>query len=116
MENLPKKLIPGIAIFIVIIIFISKSTVTISSGQAGVLFRTFGEGVVTDKPAMGEGFHLVLPWNKVFVYEVRQQELTEQMKVLSSNGLEIQLDASIWFQPEFDKLGMLHQKKGENYI
>lgn len=116
MENLPKKLIPGIALFIVIVIFISKSTVTISSGQAGVLFRTFGEGVVTDKPALGEGFHFVLPWNKVFKYEVRQQEISERMKVLSSNGLEIEVDASVWFQPEFDKLGLLHQKRGENYI
>ena len=105
----------GILVVIGIILF-SKSTVTIKSGQAGVLYKTFGGGVVTDEPALGEGFQLVAPWNKVFVYEVRQQEIFEKMQVLSSNGLEIQLEASAWFQPQTDKIGSLHQEKGENYI
>jgi regulator of protease activity HflC (stomatin/prohibitin superfamily) len=58
----------------------------------------------------------VAPWNKVIVYEVRQQELFEKMQVLSSNGLEIQLDGSAWFQPQYENLGLLHQEKGENYV
>ena len=38
------------------------------------------------------------------------------MQVLSSNGLEIQLEASAWFQPQTENIGLLHQEKGENYI
>ena len=64
---------------------------------------------------MGEGFHLVFPWNKVFIYEVRQQEVFEKMDVLSSNGLDIKLEASAWFQPKYDDLGKLHQEKSEAY-
>lgn len=116
MEKLPKIALPFIILAVVIIIIISKSAVNISSGQAGVLFKRFGGGVVTDKPAMGEGFHIVAPWNDVFVYEVRQQSLEESMKVLSSNGLDIRLDASIWFRPEEGKIGKLHQERGEKYI
>ncbi|MDP5082531.1 MAG: prohibitin family protein, partial [Winogradskyella sp.] len=93
-----------------------KSAVTIDSGEAGVLFETFGEGVVIDEPPMGEGFHIVAPWNKVYVYEVRQQELFEKMKVLSSNGLEIQIDASAWYEPVYNNLGNLHQSLGQNYL
>jgi regulator of protease activity HflC (stomatin/prohibitin superfamily) len=37
------------------------------------------------------------------------------MNVLSSNGLEIKLEASAWFQPNQDELGKLHQEKGVNY-
>ena len=37
------------------------------------------------------------------------------MQVLSSNGLEIKLDASAWFQPEYESLGKLHQEKSELY-
>ena len=85
MERLPKYVLPGILGFFVLIILISKSAITIGSGQAGVLYRTFGGGVVTDEGPLGEGFHIVAPWNRVFVYEVRQQELFEKMKVLSSN-------------------------------
>ncbi|MAT89468.1 MAG: peptidase [Flavobacteriaceae bacterium] len=116
MERLPKIGIPIIIIAILVIIAFAKSAVTIGSGEAGVLYKTFGGGVVTDEPPLGEGFHLIAPWNDVIVYEVRQQELYEQMKVLSSNGLEIKIDASAWFQPVYGDLGRLHQNLGENYL
>ena len=38
------------------------------------------------------------------------------MQVLSSNGLEISLDVSMLYQPKYDKLGLLHQTKGINYL
>jgi regulator of protease activity HflC (stomatin/prohibitin superfamily) len=116
MERLPKYLLPGLLGFFVLVILISKSAITIGSGQAGVLYKTFGGGVVTDESPLGEGFHIVAPWNRVFVYEVRQQELFEKMKVLSSNGLEIQIDASAWFHPAYESLGKLHQEKSEQYV
>ncbi len=116
MEKLPKIGIPVIIILIILIVVIAKSAVTIGSGEAGVLYKTFSGGVVTDEPPLGEGFHLVAPWNKVYIYEVRQQELFEQMKVLSSNGLEIQIDASAWFLPVYNDLGKLHQTLGEGYL
>lgn len=116
MEKLPKIALPAIIIVIALIILLAKSAVTIGSGEAGVLYKTFDNGVVTDQPPLGEGFHVIAPWNKVIVYEVRQQELFEKMKVLSSNGLEIQIDASAWYQPVYNDLGNLHQTLGENYL
>ena len=115
MEKLPKIALPAIIAAIVLIILLAKSAVTIQSGQAGVLYKTFGGGVVTDEPALGEGFHVIAPWNKVFIYEVRQQEILDKMSVLSSNGLDIKLEASVWFQPTYETLGKLHQEKGEMY-
>ena len=114
--QLPKSLMPLILLGIVLIIFLSKSTVTIDAGEAGVLWKRFDGGVVTDDAAMGEGFHLVAPWNNVVVYEVRQQELFEKMKVLSSKGLDIILEVSAWYVPQGENLGKLHQEKGENYL
>ncbi|MDH3323658.1 MAG: prohibitin family protein, partial [Flavobacteriaceae bacterium] len=112
----PKGILPLVFLGIIAIIFISKSTVTLEAGEAGVLWKRFGGGVVTDQPPLGEGFHFVAPWNNVIVYEVRQQELTEKMKVLSSNGLDIQLEATAWYQPITTELGKLHQTKGQNYL
>ena len=77
--QLPKTLMPLILGGIVLIIFLSKSTVTIDAGEAGVLWKRFDGGVVTDQPPLGEGFHIVAPWNTVIVYEVRQQELYEMV-------------------------------------
>ena len=116
MEKLPKIGLPILIGIIILVIVVAKSAVTIDSGEAGVLFETFGEGVVTDEPPMGEGFHIVAPWNKVYVYEVRQQGLFEKMKVLSSNGLEIQIDASAWYEPVYNQLGNLHQSLGQDYL
>ncbi len=110
-----KILLPTILGIMALIFFISKSTVTIDSGEAGVIYRTFAGGVDTTK-TLGEGFHFIAPWNKVIVYEVRQQEVFEQMSVLSSNGLEIALDISAWYQPVYDQLGLLHKTKGEHYL
>lgn len=114
--QLPKAILPIIFLVIIAIILFSKSFVTIDAGHAGVLWKRFGQGVVTDQPPMGEGFHIVAPWNKVYDYEVRQQEVFEKMDVLSSNGLDIKLDASTWFQPKYESLGKLHQEKSEQYI
>ncbi|MFD2550910.1 prohibitin family protein [Bizionia sediminis] len=115
MEKLPKIGLPIIIVLIVVIVLISKSAITVGSGEAGVLYKTFDNGVVTDQPPLGEGFHIVAPWNRVYIYEVRQQELVERMNVLSSNGLDIKLEASVWFQPAYENLGKLHQEKSEMY-
>jgi len=73
MQKLPKIGLPVILLVVVLLIFISKSSINIGYGEAGVLFKTFAGGVVTDNPPLGEGFHVIAPWNKVYVYNVKQQ-------------------------------------------
>lgn len=104
-----------VAIVIFLVIFWSRMTVTINSGEAGVLFRTLTNGVDTER-TYGEGFHFLAPWNKMIVYNVRQQEIAEEMNVLSSNGLEIKADVSAWYRPNYSKLGFLHQQIGKAYL
>ncbi|NCA86455.1 MAG: prohibitin family protein [Clostridia bacterium] len=112
-----KKIIPIAIVIVVVIVLIafgSRMTTTIEAGHAGVLFRTFGNGIDTER-TYGEGFHLLAPWNKMYVYETRQQEVAETMNVLSSNGLEISADVSVWYLPTYDEIGLLHSKIGLNY-
>ena len=113
-----KKIIPVAIVIVAIIVLIafwSRMTITIDAGNGGVLFKTFGGGLDTET-TYGEGFHFLAPWNKMYVYEVRQQEVAEDMNVLSSNGLEISVDVSIWYQPNYPQLGLLHSKIGQNYL
>ena len=65
MQNLPKIGLPIVALAFVIIIFVSKASINIGYGEAGVLFKTFGGGVVTDEPPINEGFHIIAPMNQV---------------------------------------------------
>ena len=120
-ENFPefkinKGLVGSVVLLIIVVVFLFKSAVTINAGESGVLFKTFGGGVETDAPALGEGFHIIAPWNSVFIYKVRQQSISAEMSVLSVNGLEVKVDGTIWFKPDVFKLGNLHQEKGQNYI
>ncbi len=117
MEKLPKLGLPLTILIIVGVIFISKSYVNIPYGEAGVVWKRFGGGTVIDEPPLGEGFRFIAPWNRVYTYNIKQQEEFESgMRVLSSNGLEISLDVSVLYQPKIDELGMLHKTKGENYL
>jgi prohibitin 1 len=113
-----KKVLPVAIVIIAIILLIvfwSRMTVTIEAGNGGVLFKTFGGGIDTTE-TFGEGFHFMAPWNKMIVYEVRQQEVAEDMNVLSSNGLEIRVDVSVWYQPLYSHLGVLHATIGQEYL
>jgi len=115
MEKLPKIGLPIIFIIVVLIIIISKSAVTIGPGEGGVLFERFGEGINTDE-TYGEGFHIVAPWNEMLVHKVRQQSISDEMNVLSVNGLEVKVYGTIWYEPEYENLGSLIKTKGEEYV
>ncbi len=109
------NVITGLFFFFLFILVIS-SIVTIDTGHKGVLYRPFGNGVDTSQIPLEEGIHFIAPWNKVFKVDVRQQQLFESMKMLSSNGLDIQMDATVWFQPRHKDLAKLIKLRGQNYI
>jgi prohibitin 2 len=112
--NFPKGgIFIGIIVVAVIILF-SKSTITIGPGEGGVIFESLGSGINTDK-TYGEGFHIVAPWNRMIVRKVRQQSISDEMNVLSVNGLEVKVNGTIWYEPEFSNLGLLIKTKGQEY-
>lgn len=102
--------------FLLILIFWSRITITIQPGHAGLLYHTFGDGIDPNETPMGQGFHIIAPWNKVLVYEVRQNEKSETLTVLSSNLLDIKLDLTVFYQPVFTELGKLEIERGKNYV
>lgn len=113
-----KKIIPiiiGVVALIFVITFWNRITVTLSPGQSGILFKPFSGGIEKEQ-VYGEGFHFKAPWNDMIVYDVTQQEIAEVLNVLSSNGLEIKVDVSMWFRPDIPNLGYLHSEIRENYI
>ena len=87
----------------------------IDAGERGVLFRRFSGGLEKDK-IYGPGFHVYAPWNTMYIYNVREQQLEEQMDVLSSNGLNIRVDVTVRAHPSFDKIPELHETFGKDFI
>ncbi|MFT7386368.1 MAG: prohibitin 1, partial [Nonlabens sp.] len=114
MQKLPKAAVLTLVGLVILAIIIIKSSVVIESGQAGVLFKTLDKGVDREN-TYGEGFHIIAPWNDMIIYPVRQLSVSDKMRVLSVNGLEVTVDGTVWYQPEYNKLPYLHQEKGRNY-
>ena len=90
-------------------------TVNIPSGHAGLLFHTFGAGIDPADEPLNSGFHFKAPWNKVYDYEIRQKDRMERLEVLSSNLLKIEMDLTVFYQPDFQSLGLLEIERGKNY-
>lgn len=113
-----KLITTGVIIFVTllaILIFSNATFLTIESGERGVLFERFGGGLDKEN-VYNQGFHIIAPWNSMYVYEVREQQLEEEMEVLSSNGLNIKVDITVRVHPDYEKLGYLHEEFGKNYI
>jgi regulator of protease activity HflC (stomatin/prohibitin superfamily) len=110
-----RNVLLGAIVFVLIVVFSSSSFVTIISGQKGVLFKKFGGGLQKDK-VYEQGFHIIAPWNTMFIYDVRKQQASEVMDVLSSNGLSITVDVSIIYRPKESKVGYLHDLIGVDYF
>ncbi|MDE0098438.1 MAG: prohibitin family protein [Truepera sp.] len=104
----------------IVLALISNAFVVVPAGNAGVVFNVFG-GVQDNE--LGEGFHVVLPFlQQVTLYDVRQQELTlsqltgDQITSRSSEGLEINADATILYQISPTEVAKLHQDIGPSYV
>jgi len=110
-----RTILVGIAIFIVASMAFSSSFLTIDAGNKGVIFRKFGGGLDMEKQ-YGQGFHVIAPWNTMFIYDVRKQQAEEAMDVLSSNGLSISVDVTIIYRPEESKIAALHNLIGTEFF
>ncbi|TXF89959.1 prohibitin family protein [Neolewinella aurantiaca] len=107
--------IVGFFLLIAIIMFSNATFLTIEAGERGVLFRTFGDGL--DKSNIYQpGFHMVAPWNTMYVYDVREAQLEEEMEVLSSNGLNIKVDVTARIRPNYGQIGDIHETFGREYM
>jgi len=91
-----------------------RIVVTVSSGEAGVLFRRFS-GVEIDK-IYGEGLHILNPLNTLYIYEVRKQVAFHEFDVISNKGLTVHLSLAVRYRPEYEMIGILHQRIGPDYL
>ena len=111
----------GIAVIAgLVITLLSNAFVVVPAGNAGVVFNVFG-GVQDGE--LPEGFHVILPFiQKGTLYDVRQQELTlsqntgDQITSRSSEGLEINADATILYQVVPTEAAEIHQDIGPSFV
>ncbi len=107
----------GLILVFLIILFWNNIVITIHSGERGVYYRRFG-GTVVDKPPLGEGLYIIWPFDRIHIYNIRQQQVQEEFNILAQDGLHIKFTVSIRFHPsrESTDLNYLHKYIGPDYV
>ena len=115
---------------IVAVLLVSFATfVTIQPGERGIIFRPWTTGLDKEH-ILTEGLHIIAPWNKVYVYDVREQSIEfsssnayndsqenyAELDVLGKNGLTIHVEVTVRFYPFYDKIGFIHEQFGQQYV
>jgi regulator of protease activity HflC (stomatin/prohibitin superfamily) len=91
--------------------------VTVPSGYVGVLWKRFGGGTVLDpRQLRNEGMRFVLPWNTLFLYDLRLQSATETYNAISRDGISLSATINIRFRLKRESVPQLHQSIGPNYV
>lgn len=107
-------IITGIVAVIVLLYLSSELFITIKAGERGVLYKRF-QGGTDFNISLTPGFHVKAPWNKIFVYNVRESIINEKMDVLDKSGLSVSVDVSVRFFPVYKQIPYLHEYFGEQY-
>ncbi len=103
-----------VVVLFIVIYFWRDVFITVQSGQVAVLYLRFGGGTQTDR-VLGEGLKIIAPWDKLFIYDIRVQEVKHDMDVLTAEGLKVNLSLSIRYHPEAQLVGLLQENIGQDY-
>src|SRR5215469_16712462 len=93
---------PEIAVIIMLLVFMvvyfaNEIFYTIPAGSVGVLWLRFFGGTVLHH-YLSEGFHVIPPWDKIYIYDTRLQQLEQDFDVLSADGLKMRVNIAYRFQ------------------
>lgn len=93
----------------------SYMLIPVKSGEGAVLWKRLGGGTVADR-GFGEGMHIIFPWDKMYIYDLRYQQQSKEFEVLSSDGLLYNVEVTVRFRVRPETLPLLHQCVGPNYV
>jgi prohibitin 2 len=97
---------------LVVPLLASSACATVGPGNIGVLWTVSGG---TQRQTYSEGLHAVAPWNQLDVYDLRVQSHDELLNVIASNGLAIQLDASLRYRLIASEIVALQEQIGPKF-
>jgi prohibitin 2 len=102
--------------------------ITVPSGMVGVLWKRFngydlycwcfvGRGTLLDpRELRDEGLHIIWPWDKLYLYNLRLQSTTANYNAITKDGVNVAAQINIRYQLLHDHVGVLHKFIGPNYL
>src|ERR1700739_4691565 len=125
--------LPGFAVLLLsallaIIVLWPYMVITVPSGSVGVLWKRFngidmycwcwvGRGTVLDpRELREEGLHLIWPWDKLYLYDLRLQSSQQTYNSISKDGVSVRAQISVRYQLLHNSVAVLHKFIGPDYL
>jgi regulator of protease activity HflC (stomatin/prohibitin superfamily) len=106
----------GGLLFLLLIAALSpRMFITIPAGHEGALFRRFQGGTDVEQ-AFDEGFHVIWPWNTMYIYDVRFQNQSYVFDAHTSDGLNLRADVAYRFRVTRRNVPLLQKYIGPDYV
>src|ERR1700722_14346619 len=126
-RHLPRASVLLMALMLLAVVLWPYVVVSVPTGQVGVLwYRLIGfdpycmclvRGTVLDpREIREEGLHLIMPWNKLYLYDLRLQSVTQTYNAISKDGVSMSVQVSIRYQLQHNSVAVLHKFIGPDYF
>jgi regulator of protease activity HflC (stomatin/prohibitin superfamily) len=116
-HNLPVIVIYLMVATLVGFVIAPNVIITVPSGHVGLLWKRFRGGTMVDpRQLKEEGLRVLLPWDRLFIYDLRLQTTTDTYNAISKDGVNLAATINIRFRLKHDAIPQLHQAIGPDYV
>jgi regulator of protease activity HflC (stomatin/prohibitin superfamily) len=125
--------LPGLSVLVLMamlttVVLWPYMIITVPSGRVGVLWKRFngvdlycfcwvGRGtVLAPRELREEGLHLIWPWDKLFLYDLRLQSNSQTYNAISKDGVSVTAQISVRYQLLHNSVAVLHKFIGPGFL
>jgi regulator of protease activity HflC (stomatin/prohibitin superfamily) len=128
LRHLPGVTVLGLTGLLAAVVLWPYIVINVPSGQVGVLWKRFngldlyclcwvGRGTVLDpREIREEGLHILWPWDKLYLYDLRLQSNMQTYNAISKDGVNVKAQISVRYQLLHNSVGVLHKFIGPGYL
>src|ERR1700731_3536501 len=126
-RHMPRLSVIVMTVLLIAIVLWPYVVVSVPTGHVGVLwYRIIGfdpycmclvRGTVLDpREIREEGLHLIMPWNKMYLYDLRLESTTQTYNAISKDGVSMSVQVNVRYQLQHNSVAVLHKFIGPNYL
>src|SRR5580704_9926685 len=125
--------LPGLAFVVlvgllIVVVLWPYVVITVVSGNVGVLWKRFngldlycwcwvGRGTVLDpRELREEGLHIIWPWDKLYLYNLRLQSTQQTYNAISKDGVNVKAQIGVRYQLLHNSVAVLHKFIGPDFL
>jgi regulator of protease activity HflC (stomatin/prohibitin superfamily) len=127
-RHLPAVSVTVMMCLLIAVVLWPYVVITVPSGKVGVLWKRFngidiycwcwvGRGTVLDpRELREEGLHVIWPWDRLYLYNLRLQSNTQTYNAISKDGVNVGAQISVRYQLLHNSVAVLHKFIGPDYL